>query len=115
MDALNRHAEGCLTTKLGAILYLDASFPTFPIEKVPMPVFLLKVEQPTAPPKSQNDLRMRERRVAGLVIRKKSDTEYARLGMFEYMILSAIPNVIRQSQSDLDWLDSGEVQTITVV
>jgi hypothetical protein len=80
-------------------MYLDAFFNDLTAEMFPVPVYLIKVE-------GKSDSRLNY----GLVLRRKNATKYTRLGIFEYPQKNMLRDV-----DDLYWLDSGEVQTVTIV
>lgn len=93
------HNDGLKNELKFFIMYLDAFFNDLRAEMFPVPVYLIKVE-------GKSDSRLNY----GLVLRRKNATEYTRLGIFEYPQKNMLRDV-----DDLYWLDSGEVQTVTIV
>ncbi|PMD16259.1 HET-domain-containing protein [Hyaloscypha hepaticicola] len=104
--ALYRSQNDVLKDQLrGATMYLDAFFKDLTAEKFPISIYLMIVGRTyvrgTITPSSYEW-------IFGLVLKRGSATEYTRLGIFEYYLGSS-------RREDLDWLNSGEVQTITIV
>jgi hypothetical protein len=104
--ALYRSHNSDLKDQLkGATMYLDAFFNDLTAEKFPISVHLMIVGRTSLKGiKMQNQ----NERIVGLVLKRESATEYKRFGTFEFSLETTRRN-------DLDWLNSGDVQTITIV
>jgi hypothetical protein len=89
----------------GDTMYLDALFNDLTADKFPISVHLMIVGRTFVPEKTDPTL---SRRIVGVVLKMKSATEYTRLGIFDFAL-----EISRRD--DLDWLETGEVQTVTIV
>jgi len=91
------HKDGLKNELKDFRMYLDAFFNDLTAEMFPISVYLMKVGRA-------------DRRDDGLVLRRKNATEYTRLGIFE---CSGVDHPGKRD--DRKWLDSAEVQTVTIV
>jgi hypothetical protein len=90
------HKDGLKNELKDFSMYFDAIFNDLTAEMFPISVYLMKVG------KSWCNV--------GLVLRRKNATEYTRLGIFECPYVS-----YPWKGDDPEWLDSGKVQTVTIV
>lgn len=86
-------------------MYLDAFFKDLTVEKLPISVYLMIVGRTYV----GGEMRPSPYEwTFGFVLKRGSGTEYKRLGIFEFSAESS-------RRDDLDWLESGEVQTVIIV
>jgi hypothetical protein len=105
-QALYRSRSHDLKDQLtGATMYLDAFFNDLTAEKFPISVQLMIVGRTFVPESMDTTY---SRRIVGVVLKRKSGTKYTRLGIFDFALETS-------RRDDLDWIESGEVQTVTIV
>ena len=115
-NALYRDHDGSLRNDLAAVMCPDSLFLDLIIAESSITVYLLNVEKSTALTQWFRNLYSEGGKFAGLVLRRISSTAYTRLGVFEYTWPSRWDfEMVKKFESDLNWLETGEVRTVTIV
>jgi hypothetical protein len=115
-NALYRDQNDGLRGDLAAVMCPDALFPDLIIAESSITVCLLNVEKSTALTRWFRNLHCEGGKFVGLVLRQISSTAYTRLGIFEYTWPSRWDfEMVRKFETDLNWLETGEVRTVTIV